>query len=245
MASSPFAEQQVAQSGADAMAPAVDHVVHRDRLGAAILHADLQVVLQVGADARHVGDHVDAERLQQRGRSEPGQLQELRRVERAAGEDDLAAGVRDARRIAVPVFDADRAPSCEQDAARQRVGHDGEIGPAARLAQIADRGRAAAPVARRQLEIAGAFLGRPVEIVVARKARLLRRLDESLAQRMRLAARRRPRAARPPRAAHPRRAPGPRRGGNTAARRRSSSRHCRAGANDRNPPAGRGCRAGR
>ena len=62
----PLSEQDVAQSGADAMTPVVDHVVHRDRLGAAILHADLKMVLQVGADARHVGDHVDAERAQQR-----------------------------------------------------------------------------------------------------------------------------------------------------------------------------------
>ena len=64
---------------------------------------------------------------------------------------------------------------------------DREIGPAARLAQIADRGRAAASVARRELEIAGAFLGRAVEIIVARKARLLRGRDECLAQRMRFA----------------------------------------------------------
>src|SRR5215813_5116782 len=42
-------------------------------------------------------------------------------------------------------------------------------------------------MARGQLEITGAFLGGPVEIVVARKARLLRGGDESLAQRMRFA----------------------------------------------------------
>src|SRR5262252_4116324 len=42
-------------------------------------------------------------------------------------------------------------------------------------------------MARGQLEITGAFLGGPVEIVVARKARLLRGRNESLAQRMRFA----------------------------------------------------------
>ena len=169
------------------MPPAVQHVVHGDRLGAAILHAHLQVVLQVGADARHVGDHLDAERAQQRGRSEPRELQQLRRVECAARQDDLAAGVGDAGRIALPIFDADRAPARKQNTARQRIGHDCEIGPPARLPQIADRGRAAPPVARGELEIAGALLGRPVEIVVAREARLLRGFDERLAQRMRLA----------------------------------------------------------
>src|SRR5262245_6221427 len=61
------------------------------------------------------------------------------------------------------------------------------FGTMARLAQIADRGRAPTPTARGQLEITGAFLGGPVEIIVARKARLLRGRDESLAQRMRFA----------------------------------------------------------
>src|SRR5215510_1629067 len=42
-------------------------------------------------------------------------------------------------------------------------------------------------MARGQLEITGAFLGGPVEIVVAGKARLLRGRYESLAQRMRFA----------------------------------------------------------
>src|SRR5262249_23162837 len=50
-----------------------------------------------------------------------------------------------------------------------------------------DCGRAPTPMARGQLEITGAFLGGPVEIIVARKTRLLRGCDESLAQRMRFA----------------------------------------------------------
>ena len=88
-------------------------------------------------------------RAQQLGRAEPGELQQLRRVERAAGQDHLAAGVRDARRAAVPVFDADRAPALEQDAAGQRVGLDRQIGPPPRLPQIADRGRPAPAVLAR------------------------------------------------------------------------------------------------
>ena len=144
------------------------------------------MVLQVGADARHVGGHIDAMRAQQFRRPEPesciscGELKAppARMTSRPACAP---------RRIALPVFDPDRAPPLEQDAARQRVGFDDEIGPAARLPQIADRGRPAPAVLRRELEIAGAFLGRPVEIVVARKARLLRGFDERLAQRMRLA----------------------------------------------------------
>src|SRR5262245_23542320 len=183
----PLSEQSVTQSGGGAMLPTVNHVVHRDRLGAAILHANLKVVLQLGSDPRHVGDYVYSKRLQQRRRSEPGQLQELRRVERAAGDDDLRVGVSNAGRIAAPVFDADGAASRKEDPARQRVRYDGEIAPAARLAQIADGGRAATPMARGQLEITGDFLSGAVEIVVARKVRLLRGRDEGLAQRMRFA----------------------------------------------------------
>ena len=62
-----------------------------------------------------------------------------------------------------------------------RIGNDFEIRAPARLAQVADRGRAAAAVARGELEIARAFLRRAIEIVVAREARLLRGRDEGLA----------------------------------------------------------------
>ena len=60
-----LARQDIAQAGGDAVTPTVDDVVHRDRLGATVLHADLKVVLQVGADAGHVGDHAYALRSQQ------------------------------------------------------------------------------------------------------------------------------------------------------------------------------------
>src|SRR5205823_14275825 len=46
------------------------------------------------------------------------------------------------------------------------------------------RGRPAPPVTRGELEIAGAFLRGPVEIVVARQSRLLACFDERVAQRM-------------------------------------------------------------
>jgi hypothetical protein len=59
-----LSRQSVAQAGAVAMAPVIDHVVHGDRLGAAVLHADLEMVLQIGADTRQVGDHIDAKLAQ-------------------------------------------------------------------------------------------------------------------------------------------------------------------------------------
>ena len=97
------------------------------------------MILQIGADARHVGDHVDAEAVQQFARADAGELQQLRRVECAAGQDHLAAGTRDAGRAALLVFDADGAPAFEQNARRQRVGHDREIAAAAAPARDSRR----------------------------------------------------------------------------------------------------------
>src|SRR5260370_41629792 len=88
----PLSEQSVTQPGGGAMLPTVNHVVHRDRLGAAILHANLKVVLQLGSDPRHVGDYVYSKRLQQRPRSEPGRRQGLPRVVLACGDGDLRGG---------------------------------------------------------------------------------------------------------------------------------------------------------
>ena len=56
----------------------------------AVLDVDLEVVLQVLADARQVVDDVDAERLELAGVADPGELEQLRRVDRAAAEDHLA-----------------------------------------------------------------------------------------------------------------------------------------------------------
>jgi hypothetical protein len=51
-----LSEQRVTQPGAGSMPPTVNHVVHGDPFRAAILHADLKVILQVGPDPRHIGD---------------------------------------------------------------------------------------------------------------------------------------------------------------------------------------------
>ena len=111
----------------------------------------------------------------------------MRRIESAAGDEHLAVRARGADRVALPVFHPDRAASLKQNTGSRRVGDDREIGPAARRPQVADGGRAAAAVARGELEIADALLCRPVEIIITWEARLLRRGDESLAQGMRLA----------------------------------------------------------
>ena len=52
--------------------------------------ADVEVVLQVGADAGQVGDDVDAEPAQLVAAADAGEHQQLRRIDRAAADDHLA-----------------------------------------------------------------------------------------------------------------------------------------------------------
>src|SRR3546814_11541321 len=71
------------------LVPRLQRRVERDRLRAGVLHVDLQVVLQVLADARQVVRDGDALRLQFVGRADAGQQQHLRRVDGAAGADQI------------------------------------------------------------------------------------------------------------------------------------------------------------
>jgi hypothetical protein len=98
----------------------------------------------------------------------------LRRIERAGRHDHLGGRVRDAFFAARRVFDADGPAAIEQDAARQRIGDDSEIAAPARRLEIADRSRASPAVLRGELEITRALLRRAVEVVIARKTRMLR-----------------------------------------------------------------------
>src|SRR5205823_6172153 len=139
------------------------------------------VVLQALPDAGQVLHDRDAERRQMLLRADPRQHQQLWRVDGAAAQNDLASGTRFERLAASAEGDADRVAASEEDPVAERLGHHLQVASLHRWPQIADRGRAAAPVARRRLVIADAVLPRAVEIVVAREAKRDRRLDKSLA----------------------------------------------------------------
>ena len=64
--------------------------IERDRLLRGDLEIELQMVLQILADAGPVGDDVDAERAQLRRRADARELEKLRRIDRAGAEDHLA-----------------------------------------------------------------------------------------------------------------------------------------------------------
>src|SRR6202041_3946116 len=104
------------------------------------------------------GQHGDADRLQVRARADAGNLQHMRRVDRAAAEDYLA------RREFLPVDaalaerDAGAALALEEQPGHDRIGLDLAIAAAARLAQEGLRGRTAPFPAPRHLRIGDAFL---------------------------------------------------------------------------------------
>ena len=96
------------------------------RVGGKAEH-EIRMILQVLSDAGQMMRGGDAV-LGQRGRvADAGQHQQLRGLERAGGQDHLAAGADLLRLLALPVFDADRALALEQDAGGLRAGLDAQI----------------------------------------------------------------------------------------------------------------------
>ena len=98
----------------------------RDGLLGAVLDVDLEVVLQVLADAREVVDDVDPERLELARVADAGELQQLRRVDRAAAEDHLA-GLDPLRPDPARDLDADRPRAVEEHAIHERAAAHVEV----------------------------------------------------------------------------------------------------------------------
>ena len=111
-------EQRVAQHRGRAAMPLPDRVVERQRLLAAQDQPREVMIVEAVADARHVGDHRNAERGEQRRRTEPRQLQKLRRVERAGRHDHFDIG---ARRARLAADDDTRRPPRARPSNRMRV----------------------------------------------------------------------------------------------------------------------------
>ncbi len=101
--------------------------VERDRLLRGDLEIELEMVLQVLADPRTVGDDVDPEAPQLRRRADAGKFQELRRIDRPAAKNHLAPGLGQKFAPAAAVVDAGGPAAVEGDPRRQRMGDDREI----------------------------------------------------------------------------------------------------------------------
>src|SRR5262245_16028127 len=135
------------------------------------------MVLEVLPDTGQRVHDIDTDRLEVLGIAHAGELEELRRVDRAAAEDHLAR--RDPLDPApVPDVDADRARAVEHDAQHECATADLEVRAVRYGMEVRARRAPAAAVADRAVERAEAFLAVPVDVGGALVAGLGRRLEE-------------------------------------------------------------------
>src|SRR5215469_12989874 len=86
----PAAQEQPARTDERTVTP-LERRRDRDGLRAGVLHVYLEVILQVLADTAQVVRDLDTGDLQHGLAPDAGQLQQLRAVDRAAGQDDLTS----------------------------------------------------------------------------------------------------------------------------------------------------------
>ena len=157
--------------------------IDADGLAAEMLDDDVGMIVQIGAHPRQVMADGDAELGQMIGRTDAGELQELRAVEGSAAEDHLPLGPRAFRSACAEIIHPHGAPALEADRPRQRAGQDGEIGAPCGAGQIAARHAPAPAVPGRPVHRAEALLLLAIGIGGIGISRLLPRLDEGAGER--------------------------------------------------------------
>src|SRR5262245_943948 len=124
------------------------------------------MVLQVSADIGHLANHGNAERLQQLRRSHPRQLQKVRRVEHASGDDYFAPHTNRLRNSPADEGHSNSLAILDQDTGRLRVGPYRQISPPLCRSQIGIRRAPATAALRRALELTYPVLPFTIEILV-------------------------------------------------------------------------------
>ncbi len=150
------------------------------RLAVLHLHDDAgcKMVVIVRADARQMMLDVDAVRLERRSVANPGEHQNLRRLNGAGRDHDLAASAHTLAFAADLDFDSRRAPVLDEDPRHERLREDFEVRARACGAQVGDRGRIAPAIADRALPRAVAFRVRTIEVVIALVAERAHRFEK-------------------------------------------------------------------
>ena len=175
--------QDIFEPGAELAPPGAQLVVERRHLHAPSV-VDALMILQMGADIGVVAGDRDAMLLQQLGRSDAGELQELHRIDGAARHDHLAPRRRRAGGAALSIFNTADTRAVEQEPGHMGMGLDPHIGPLHGRAQEGARRRIAQSTFGGELVVAHTFLGGAVEIGIERQARRLRRFDEIMREGM-------------------------------------------------------------
>src|SRR5581483_6793491 len=158
----------------------------RDRDGQSrrVLDVDLEVILEVLADAGQVVDRANADRLELPRVADARELQELRRVDRAAAEEDLP-GPDGGTPPAMDHLDADGAAGLEEDARHERPAAQLEVLASTDRAEIGARRIEPPAAVDRPVEGGEALLAEAVHVVRQLVAGLLDGLEERAEERAR------------------------------------------------------------
>ncbi len=113
----------------------------------------------------------------------PGDLQQVRRIDGAAGDDDLARRERLVVGAFLSISDAGATAAFEQQPRRDSLGLDPQIWAPPRFGQEGPRRRAAKAAVTGHLRIADTLLNRAVVVAGQREACLPRRFDKAMCQR--------------------------------------------------------------
>ncbi len=144
---------------------------------------EIDVVPQIAADTRQMNDGWDAHGAQRLPIADTREQEQLRRLQRAGGEDHLAPRVHRPHRASLPVLDPHRPPVLEHYARRVRPRAHREVGPVAVRLEIGSCCTPALAVLLRQLIEPHTFLLRAVEVRVAFHPLLLRGREPELRER--------------------------------------------------------------
>lgn len=118
-------------------------------------------------------------------RTDAGDLQQLRRLERARAQDDLAVGPRAMDVPAALVDDSGRGPALELDVRDERLGDDVQIRTAAIGLDVTHRRGRTASLPRGQVPVPDARVVRAAEVVVSRQVERFRsRVEERVRERV-------------------------------------------------------------
>jgi hypothetical protein len=143
------------------------------------------VVHEVLADALQLVHDVDGVPLEQVGRTDARDLEQLRRLEGARAQDDLAVGPGAMELPAPLVDDAGRRPALELDLRAERLGEDMQVRTAATRGDVPQRRGRPAAVPRGEVPVPDTRSVRAAEVVVARQAERLRsRVEERVRERV-------------------------------------------------------------
>ena len=122
------------------------------------------MILQIGADAGPVEHDRNAVLAQMLRRPDAGEQQDLRRADRAGGENDFAAAARHARRAVLPPAHAGGALAVEHQAFDQAAGFEPQIGAIEHRLEKGARRRDAPAALLVHMKGAAAFVVAAIEV---------------------------------------------------------------------------------